>query len=957
MFGSTVIVNNSNNNCHNTIGNVAPEVALSASYVDYTTAKGCWKKLIENESLQIEQKGPFLIIKWKKEVLSLQSASAIEALIDVCAENKTNIHSFEFHRFQFVENENQSSLKALATKLRADYHVRGVAFEECQFTASFLEQFICEIDLPMGNPPIFQNFKTLSISSQSIDATFILALATFVKYSQAQNRLFLNNCNLSAVVFKDLADHIPVNVRFPSFLEIGHQTFDEAMLQVIEYQIHHCMIGGQLNLVNCGLNVSTFGYIERALVQQENDVKNLVINTRLSAPVTCTRGVDPTVYADLSILRSLNLSSNPLSTQGAVTIFTAGRQLDKVNFSNCGIHCLEFISSALPHFQEGTQIILCNNIYDQDYPLSLNTATRDKLKKFPNKSIKIVLDNKPETNEMYNKVSQFFAEFPAIEVTKMAYTPLKQYNNAIHGCENSISTTAPGIDLPLPFGVRSGAVLDSRNTHFTSVDLQRSFGSPPDELVSLLMNPPANTDMATLKCIITTLLEQPNSVIKNTASSISIILPANTFVLSPLTFQALLECILDSKNAQTASMLVLRHVPLNNPVLIYSLAAIYNKSATLDRLGLTSCSIPLVEMKMLLNLIDKSKLDTFLLLNQKVNLNYMTNLMADIEKFQDLKAIVFDLLVGDDQCTEIAKIIDQSLFMHHLKGKFPNSPVCSNVNIPLKRVEYSFITPKANKPEESVLLERLKYQIPELALFRNPETSQLINRLYDKKISPDVLKKLLSHPIREEKIKLFKIVLSNHFSTNDVSYDGDCVYSSILNATDLLRDIYQDVVELRNAVAERFEDNSQKYLAFITPEYSTSLNEQQRIADTAACIRQHAYADRPGFWAGDLELSIMSDLMEALGIKQPIYIYDVDHYDSKLDDSKLAANYIKNGMLMPPSNLIFNEKNGGEPIYLLRSENHYNFLKKLTKGGVKRSQVSGETDLEPPSKSARGGGD
>lgn len=201
------------------------------------------------------------------------------------------------------------------------------------------------------------------------------------------------------------------------------------------------------------------------------------------------------------------------------------------------------------------------------------------------------------------------------------------------------------------------------------------------------------------------------------------------------------------------------------------------------------------------------------------------------------------------------------------------------------------------------------------------------------------MQKLFSHPVTQEKSQLFKILLRAHFSINNVSSDGDCVYSSILNTVDQLKAIYQNVEELRSAIADYFENNPQPYLAFITPEYSTALDERQRIQETAKCIRQHAYLDRPGFWAGDLELSIISNFMQALTINQPLYIYDVEHYNPKL-----AGTYIQNGMLMPPPNLIYNGGSDQEPIYLLRSENHYNFLTKLRVGGKRSNESSKDRD-------------
>lgn len=942
MVDSTGSISNNNLAALPISQELTEEARLSAPWIEHAKAKECWRQLIANGSLQIEQKGSFLIIKSQKAVLSLQSATAVETLIEVCAENRTNVTSFEFHRFQFLDHQSNHTLRALATKLRQEYHVRGVAFEECQFTGTSLEEFMDEIDIPLGHPPVFQNFKTLSICSQLIDETFIQALAAFIKCSRVQNRLFLNNCHLNAEVFKRLAAIIPPDVRFPSFLEIGHQNFDDALLEILAYYIHHCMIGGQLNLVNCRLNALNVGYIGKGLVQQEQDVLNLVINPRSSFPIACTRGLD--LSGDkISILRHLNLSSNSLFTEAAVTIFAAGKQLDKINFSNCGIHCLEFISLAFTYVQEGIEIVLSNNIYDQNYPLFLDAEARNKLNRFKKESIKLVLDNKPETNEMYQKIQHFFVEFPAVKVVRVAYQPPKQYNSVVHTCESSVPTTQ--VALPLPVGVRSGdVVVSSSSSHKNPfvVGAQRGVDeSQPDELTHLLTHTPVGMDIDTLKCVIATLLEQPNSIVDSKSSSISISLPTDRKALSPLIFQALLECIFDSQHAQTATLLAVVNISSDDSVIMNHLATFYNRLPAVNGLVLRNCSLTTPEMQALLKAIDRSKLEKFLLLNQTVTEEYMKNLMKSLEPFNNLKNVVFQLLAGDSQCTKIVTTIDDSDCMCHLKGKFPNFLHSSSIDIPSRRIEYSCMVPKETiNPEEKKRIENLKQQLPELAIFKNSKTAELIDELFDKNLSSETLKKLFSHPVAKEKSQLFKILLQTYFSINNVSSDGDCVYSSFLNTVDSLKAIYQDVEELRSAVADYFEANPQPYLAFITPEYSMASDKQQRIQETAKCIRQHAYFDRPGFWAGDLELSIISNFIQTLTINRPLYIYDVEHYDPKL-----AGTYIQNGMLMPPPNLIYNGGSDKDPIYLLRSENHYNFLTKLRVGGKHSNESSKDRDV------------
>ncbi len=904
------------------------ETLLSAAWIEHTKAKECWKQLIANGSLQIEQKGPFLIIKWQKATLSLQSATAVETLIEVCAENRVGVTSFEFHCFQFLGKQSNHSLEALAVKLRRDYAAQGVVFEACHVTSEALEKFIYEIDIPMGQPPIFQNFKTLSIRSQLIDESFVQSLTNFIKFSRQQNHLFLNNCQLSAGFLNLLARTVPLEVRFPEDFAMGHQIVDEALLKELKKWVEGCMIGGALHLVNCGLNFSNLHFIREALIQQEQGILT-VVNQTQRPPATSSKDIDPSRYGlhGLSVLRVLNLSCNPLSTEGAISIFEAGKQLNKVDFSNCGIHCFEFLSSALPHLQEGMEIVLCNNVYDQAYPLFMEELTAAALLSL--KDVKIVLDRKPETDAMYEHLREFFKEFPGIKILRKIYVPPRQYQNvpSYSRSESSTSTTST-----LPLGTRPGdQMAQMLQASLLSFNLG---GVSADPLEEVLKNPPVDDRELQQRLLVG--LNKPNSVV--TIQDQELVIELSSQEVSDRALKCLLESIANSMHIQGVAKLVFNKVPLRGEV-ISSVAAIFNASPTFTNLALGSCFFPLESMRTLLNSLDISRLQAFLFLNQSVNERYIAALMLELEKFQNLKEIIFNLK-GENasQCKSISQLIDQSDFMRRLKKQFPEVFAMNETDFSKCVIDYSFLPPTEENLGSAVATKEYS------------KMDQLASQVISKNLSADLLKEILTYSEPEDKIRLFKLLLGKHFSINDVHKDGDCVYSSILHTTKMLPEIYSNVEELRNAVADYFEAHSQDYLTFITPEYSSALDEQQRIQETAMRIRQHAYLGRSGFWAGDLELGVMSDLFKFLGINQPLHIYDMDYYDSRL-----AGTYIQNGMLMPPPSLIYNEEKDEEPIYLLRSQNHYHFLTKLRVSGKRSSEGSKDVDDDLLTKIARMG--
>lgn len=551
----------------------------------------------------------------------------------------------------------------------------------------------------------------------------------------------------------------------------------------------------------------------------------------------------------------ISLQGNKMSDDSAVALIKAFASLESINLAGCGLDCKNVISNALSDLRDAIEIDFRGNVINENGNLCMSEQAKERLK--GSKNLTFVFDTNDQTNRHIQSIRDFFKDYPNVTIKQSDY---KELADMPISASNSFGSTAapsqPGFELP---------------TDLLQSLVDQSAPKELDELASLL----TSEDEDLITTAMPLLLEQSSSVVGYASDGLlTLDLATVGDKLTPIAFRNLLQ------EVKLSEGMIITNAALKNPELISVLTDVFNQEANrLTVLHFHSTILSLDCLKKLLHDLDGSRMTQFAFSNNSYSLEFISTLVKGCIfannqlKFPKLKIFGISGYMSDP--VQGLDVIQKSSFVSEMQ-KISGSPIIyatSNVN----DGAFQFIfSPKDHKPIT---------------------------------LTPKFLEEILGRD-EQEKRSYLGFLLSKQFSINNVNSDGDCLFSALLTVSPALKDMFGNVQNMRNAIADHLLENKNAFASFVS-------SAEGSIENIASSIRQAADETRHGFWGGELEVRLLLNWAESIGFDLAVHIYDLEYFTPSN-----VEQCVQDSKLVPPDFLRYGSETG-DVLSIMRKSNHY----------------------------------